>query len=189
VAVKLRGLLPPSDLPTARARIPAVAVRAVFVIAGVLLSLVDYRLTDWLAVGIALSVWAASSPQSLLGWVLILFLAAGQLGRHAGLDWRLLVLVAGLQLLHVLAMLTLELPWRSWVQAGVFVGPLLRFLTIQVIAQPLAVIVLLVLAPNGHGHRPLSVPEFALIGAAAFAGLALLLLRPWLDEAPRPPAA
>lgn len=186
--MKLPGVATPSDLPAAHARIPGFAVRAVFVIAGVLLSLVEYRPTGWLAVGIVLSVAAAWSPQSLLGWVLILFLAAGQLAHHAGLGWRFLVLVAGLHLLHVLGMLMLELPWRSWVQPAVFMGPLLRFLTIQVIAQPLAVAALLLLAPGDHGHRPVSVPEFALIGAAAFAGLALLLLGPWLDEDRPPPA-
>ncbi len=185
--MKLPGVVPPADLPLAGARIPAVVVRAVFTIAGVLLSLVDYGLTGWLAVGIVLSVAAASSPQYLLGWVLILFLAAGRLAHHPGLSWQFLVMLLGLHLLHVLAMLALELPWRSWVRPGVFVAPLRRFLVIQVPTQLLAVLALLLLAPSPDGHRPLTVAAFAVVGAVALAGLALLLTGSRLDER-RPPS-
>jgi hypothetical protein len=173
--MKLRSVASPPDLSHAGARIPAVAVRAAFSIAGVLLSLVDYGPTGWLAVGIVLSVAVAWSPQHLLGWVLILFLAAGRLAHHPGLSWQFLVLLAGLHLLHVLAMLALELPWRSWVQPAVFVAPLRRFVAIQVPTQLLAALALLLLAPSSDGHRPLTVAGFAVVGAVALAGLALLL--------------
>lgn len=186
--MNLRDLAAPSDLPAANARIPGIAVRVAFVIAGVLLSLVDYRLTGWLAVGTLLSIAAAWYPEQLLGWVVILFLAAGQLARDPALSWRFLVLLAGLHLLYVLAMLALGLPWRSWVQPAVFVAPLLRFVAIQIPTQLLAVLALLLLAPRGNGHRPLTVAEFAVIGAVALAGLALLLLGRRPDE-DRPAAA
>jgi hypothetical protein len=185
--MKLPGAARSPDLPLAGARIPAVVVRASFTIAGVLLSLVDYGLTGWLAVGVVLSVAAAALPQYLLGWVLILFLAAGRLAHHPGLSWQFLVILFGLHLLHVIAMLALELPWRSWVQPRVFVAPLRRFLVIQVPTQLLAVLALLLLAPNAHGHRPLTVAGFAVVGAVALAGLALLLTGPRLDER-RPPS-
>ena len=146
------------------------------------MSLVDYRLTGWLVVGSMLSVAAAWSPRYLLGWALILFLAAGQLARHPALSWQLLVLLAGLHLLHVLAMLALEVPWRDWVQPAVFAAPLVRFLVIQVPSQLLAVLALLLLAPGHNGHRPLTVTGFGVIGAGAVAGLALLLLGPRLEE-------
>jgi hypothetical protein len=185
--VKLPGVAPPPDLSHAGAWVPGLAVRAVFLIAGVLLSLVDYGLSGWLAVGIVLSVAAMWSPQHLLGWALILFLAAGRLAHHPALSWRLLVLLAGLHLLHVLAMLALELPWRSWVQPAVFVAPLRRFVVIQVPTQLLAVLAVLLLAPSPDGHRPLTIAGFAVVGGIALAGLALLLTGPRLDEArPRP---
>ncbi len=181
--MKLRGVMSPADLPLAGARIiPAVVVRAVFATAGVLLSVVDYGFTGWLAVGVMLSVTAAASPQYLLGWVLILFLAAGRLAHHPGLSWQFLVILLGLHLLHVLAMLALELPWRSWVQPPVFVAPLRRFLLIQVPTQVLAVLALLLLAPSADGHRPLTLAGFAVVGAVALAGLTLLLTGPRLDE-------
>jgi hypothetical protein len=186
--MKLPGMVPPAGLPDAGALIPAIAVRVVFVVAGVLLSLVDFGLTGWLAVGIVLSAATARSPRHLLGWVLILFLAAGRLAHHPSLSWRFLVLLAGVHLLHVLSLLVLELPWRSWVQPSVFLSPLLRFLMIQVPTQLLAVLALLLLAPRPDGHRPVTVAGFAVVGAAALAGLALLLSRRRLDEGRSPPA-
>ena len=114
--MKLAGLTAPTDLPGAGARVPALAVRAVFVVAGLLLSLVDYGFSGWVVAGIVLSVAAAWSPRNLLAWVMILYLAAGWLAHHASLSWQFLVVLAGVQLLHVLGTLTLELPPRSWVQ-------------------------------------------------------------------------
>jgi hypothetical protein len=172
------GVSPPTDLPVPDARIPGVSVRVTFVVVAVLLSIVDYGFSGWLAFGAVLGVAAAVAPETLLGWLVILFLAAGQLARHAHLTWRFLVLLAGLHLLHVLANLALELPWRAWIQPAAFVAPLRRFLSIQVPNQLLAVVALLLLAPNHSGHRPLSTAVVAVVGAAALAGLAALLLRP-----------
>lgn len=173
--MKLLGVAAPPDLSHAGARIPSVVVRVVFAIAGVLLSLVAYWPTGWLAVGIVLSVVVAWSPQHLLGWVLILFLAASRLAHQPGLSWRFLVLLAGLHLLHLLAMQILELPWRSWAQLAVFIPPLRRFVAIQVPTQLLAVGALLLLAPTPDGHRRLVVAGSAVVGAMALAGIALVL--------------
>ena len=133
-------------------------------VAGLLLSLVDYGFTGWLAVGILLSVAAAWSPRLLLAWVLILYLAAGRLAHHASLSWQFLVVLAGVQLLQVLGMLAIELPWRSWVQPQVLVAPLRRFLVIQVPTQLLAILALLLLAPSPDGHRPLTIAGFGVVG-------------------------
>jgi hypothetical protein len=186
--MKLPGMAAPGDLPAAGARIPGFTVRAAVLIAGVLLTLVDFGLTGWLGVGIALSLAAAWAPELLLGWVLIVFLAAGQLARHPGLSWRFAVLLAGLHLLHVLAMQTLELPWRSWLAPAVLVAPLRRFLVIQVPIQLLAVLALLLLARGHDGHRPLTVAGFAVVGIVALAGVGLLLLGPRVDDERSPPA-
>ena len=83
----------------------------------------------------------------------------------------------------MLASLSLELPWRSWIQPAVFVSPLRRFVLIQVPTQLLAVVALLLLAPSHSGHRPLTVAAFAVVGAAALAGLAVLFIRPRLADA------
>jgi hypothetical protein len=179
--MKLFGVAPPLDLP-ATARIPGFVIRVAFVIVGVLLSLDVFGLSGWLVVAIVLAVAATLAPQYLLGWVLILFLAAGQLAHHAELNWRFMVLLAGLHLLHVLSMWVLELPWRSRVQPSVIVAPLLGFLVIQVPVQLLAVVALVLLAPSTNGHRPLTITGFAMVGAVALAVLALWLTRPHHDE-------
>lgn len=175
--VMLPRLLPPSDRPATGARVPALAVNVALLIAGLGLSVVGYGISGWLVVAVALSAGAAWAPQSLLSWALILFLAAGQLARDATLTWRFLVLLAGIHLLHVLAMLTLELPRRSWVQPAVFVPPVKRLVAIQLPVQALAVVTLLLLAPGASGHRPLTAGAFSVVGAAALAGLAVALFR------------
>jgi len=180
--VKLLAITPPADLPVTGARIPGFAVRVALMITGALLTVVGYGVSGWLAVGIVLSVASAWLPRYLLGWALILFLAAGQLAREPALNWRLLVLLAGLHLLHVLAMLALELPWRAWVQPAVFQAPLQRFLVIQAPSQLLAILALLLLAPSHAGHRPLTVAGFAVVGTLALAAVGMLLFGPGSDD-------
>jgi hypothetical protein len=104
-----------------------------------------------------------------------LFLADGQLHHRATMSWRFMVLLAGLHLLHILALWVLELPSRIWVQPGVFAASLIRFVVIQIPIQLLAISSLLLFAPHANGHRPLTIAGFAVIGAVALAGLALRL--------------
>jgi hypothetical protein len=173
--MNLPALVPPPELPCAGARVPGFAPRVALVLAAALLSLVDFGATAWLGVGVALGMAAAAAPRTFAGWWLILFLALGRIGHAAALDWSLFVLLAGVHLLHVLAMLTLELPWRGWVQPRALLAPLRRFAVIQVPAQILAVVALLVLAPGQGGHRPLVLAAFSLVGALALAGAGWLL--------------
>lgn len=176
------GLVPPSDLPAAGARVPAIAVSATLLIAGLALTAVGYGVNGWLVAGGLLSAGAVWAPQYMLGWALILFVAAGELTRRDTLSWHVLVLLAGIHLIHILAMLSLELPRRSWVHPAVFAAPLRRFVAVQVPAQALAVLVLLLLSPDAAGHRPLRAGALAVVGAAAFVGLALVLLEARPDE-------
>jgi hypothetical protein len=167
----------PDDLPAVDARIPGLAVRAALATVGILLTVLVYGSSGWVAVGVIFSLLSAWAPEYLLSWMLIVFLALGELGRPAGLTWQLLVLIAGVHLLHLLGMLALALPWRSWLQPRAFERPLLRFIAIEIPVQLLAVAALLLFAPNAHGQRPLTVAAFSVVGAVALAGLALLLLR------------
>lgn len=173
--MNLPALAPPPELRAAAARIPGYAPRVALVIVGALLSLVDFGPSGWLGVGIALAVVAAWAPRVMLGWGLIVFLAVGRLGHAPALSWSFLVLLAGLHLLHMLAMLTLELPWRSWMEPAAFLAPAQRFVAIQIPAQVLAVVALVLLAPGHGGHRPLVLAGFAVVGALALVGVGLLL--------------
>lgn len=175
--MRLPELTPPPDRPVADARVRAVSLRVAVAVLGVLLTLAVYGTDGWLAVGIPFSVLAAWVPEYLLGWALIVFLALGELDRSPGLSWRLLVLLAGVHLLHLLGMLTLGLPWRSWVQPRVLLRLVRRFVAIQIPVQLTAVVLLLLLAPDAHGHRPITAAVFTVVGLTALSGLALLLLR------------
>jgi hypothetical protein len=176
------GLVPASDLPAPEARVPGVVVRVAVATVGILLTLVVYGTSGWLAVGVLFSLIAAWAPEYLLSWAVIVFLGVGELSRPGDLSWQLLVLIAGVHLLHLLGMLALALPWRSMLQSRVFKRPLLRFVTIQIPVQLLAVVVLLLLAPNAHGRRPLTVAALTIVGAIALAALALLLLARRADD-------
>jgi hypothetical protein len=175
--MNIADLNPPSDMPVADAWLPGVTVRIALALVGMLLTLDVFGTSGWLAMGIIFSLLAAAAPEYLFGWAVILLLGLGQLNRPAGVTWQLLILLAGIHLLHILGTFALAVPWRSWLQPRIFGQPLLRFLSIQIPVQLLAVVALLVLAPNAHGHRPLAVGAFAIIGAAALAALTLLLLR------------
>ncbi len=172
----LRRLRAPADLP-APAPIPGWSVRLLLVAVAVALSLLVYGPHGWFYVGVLLALLAASVPDYLLGWLLILFLALGELGHRSLLDWRVLALVAGVQMLHILAGLSYVVPWRSWVSPAALIAPLRRFIAIQLPSQLAAVLALVLLAPGAHGQRPLTFAAFTLAGAAALAGLARLLLR------------
>jgi hypothetical protein len=173
--MKLRDLLGPEDLPAPDAIVPGVMLPLALAIVGTLLSCVVYAQVGWIVVGILFSVIAAIVPDYLLGWGLILFLAIGELSRPGTLRWQLFVLLAGVHLLHVLSLLAHELPWRTWMQPAVLRRPVLRFIAIQIPSQLVALVALELLAPDRHGHRPVSVAEFGVLGAVALGGLALLL--------------
>lgn len=158
----------PPDLPSAGARLSGVVLRAALALLGMPLSVTAVGVSGWLVVGVALSLGAAWLRRHLLGWVLILFLAAGQLAREATLSWRLLILLAGIHLVHVLS---LELPARSWIGPWALLPSLRRLVRIQIPAQLTAINALLLLGAGSHGHRPVALPEFTLIGALALAGV------------------
>lgn len=175
--MRLAELTPPADLPAPDARIPALAVRFAVLLLGALLSLDVCGISGWLGLGVVLSLLAAVAPEYLFAWLLILYLAISESTAHNALTWEFLVLLAGVQLLHVLASLTVGLPWRTWLQPAVFERPLRRVLVTQIPVQLLAVLALLLLGPDAHGHRPVTVVEFTVVGSAALMLLALLLLR------------
>ncbi|MDA8291379.1 MAG: hypothetical protein M0Z33_06850 [Actinomycetota bacterium] len=175
-AQRRRGLLAPVDRPAPRARVPAGAIRVALVAVGMGLSLVVERSPALLVVSCALALAAALAPRYLWSWALVVVLALGELVHRAQLSWQFLVLLAGVHVLHALGLLAAEMPARSWFDPRVLVAPLVRVVAIQVPAQALAAGALLLLAPGAHGHRPVTVAAFAVIGVVALAGMMLVLL-------------
>lgn len=180
--MNLSALTAPPDLPVAGARIPALVIRAALATVGILLTLTVYGASDWLFVGVPLSLLAAAAPKYLLSWALIVFLALGQLARPTGLNWQLLALIFGVHLLHLLGTLALALPWQTLMKPDVFKRPLQRLVAIQIPVQALAVLELSLLGPNAHDRRPLTLSSFTIVGAVALAAFALLLVRRTKDH-------
>ncbi len=176
-----RGSVRSSGSVRLGASVPALGLFALIEVLELALAVVAYPLSAGIAVGVVLALASPWTPQRLGPWLAILILGLGQFTRHGGLGWRVLVLLAGLHLLHVAGSLALQLPWRSRLKLRVLSLPLRRFVTIQLPTQVAAALVLGLLAPDGYDHRPLSWPALAVVGAVALAGLALLLLRPWLS--------
>lgn len=179
------GLVTLRGLPQLGPRMPAVALPAIIGVLSLGLSVVSYGAAAGIPIGILLAVASPWAPYRLGPWGAILVIGLGQFTREPSLHWQSFVLLAGLHLLHVLGSLTAGIPWRSWVQLTVLRLPLLRFVAIQIPTQLLAGLTLAVLAPNSHGHRPVSWAGFGLIGAVALAGLALLLVTPLIAERSR----
>ena len=177
-AVSARNL----GMPRIGVSMPGWIVRTVFAVVGCGLTVVCYQPPLWI-VGAGLTGWAVVAPRRLVAWLLLPFLAASQLTRHpAPLNWRFMMLLAGLHLLHVLAAQIRQLPWRITVQLAAFTQPLVRFVAIQVPVQLVAIAVLALLAPESTSSRRLLVTGFGIAGSGALLVTALLLVVPLMRD-------
>jgi hypothetical protein len=158
---------------------PGIAPRLVLAASGSFLSFTAYRSAFPIVVGVLLAVVAAAVPRTMAAWILILFLGASRIPRdHSALDWRLLVLIFGLHLIHVVGAQALKLPVRSWVQVAMFRAPLLRFIAIQVPVQLVAIATLLLFGSRSDGGQRVEVAALGTVGAVAFVAVTLLLAAP-----------
>jgi hypothetical protein len=173
----------PPDLPRLGARMPGFVIRIWLAVLGIGLCFICYQQPFWILVGILLTGVAVAIPGRLAAWALVLFLGASQLPQDSSpLDWQFLVLLAGLHLIHVLAAYTFVIPPLRWVQLLALRPALLRFVAIQVPVQAVAVVALLLLAPEPDGSRNVALPALGIVGAVALVVLAGLLAVPLLRE-------
>ncbi len=116
-------------------------------------------------------------PRWRTAWVLIAVLAfSALLEPVTGASPRILALIAGAQLLHVLAAWMLAVPARARLEPAVLLPGLRRFIVIQLPVQAVAVAVLS-LRHAGGGGLPAIVAGAAVLLLGALVGL-LLLRRP-----------
>jgi hypothetical protein len=173
-------------LPPVGRRVPGFVPRAALAVVGAPLCFVCYQQAFWIAVGLVLAGLAVVFPQRFAAWALILLLGASRLPHESSpLKWQFFVLLAGLHLLHLLAAQAFDFPWRGWVQLAVFRRPLLRFLSIQIPVQALAVVALVALAPRSNGSRHVTLAAFGIVGAVSLVMVTLALAVPLLREKAR----
>jgi hypothetical protein len=131
-------------LPDRGGLLPLWTVRAVAGLVAVLLGAVVWNGSVWIALPVVIAAGAALLPSiGLVFLTLLLLVAAYAVNMPAGSPW-LFAFVAGLHLILVLDLLLLGLPLRGWISTSALRVLGSTFLKVQMMAQPLAAVALLV---------------------------------------------
>ncbi|PPB50724.1 hypothetical protein C4K88_02280 [Arthrobacter pityocampae] len=157
-------------VPDRRGLIPLWMVRSATALLAVLLGSIAWDGSVWIVLPLVVAVGAAVLPSvGVVTLSLLLLAVAYAVNVPAGSAW-LLVFVAGLHAIFVLYLLLLQLPLRGWISTAALRSLALAFLRIQAVAQPVAVLALLV------GDAGSSLPA-VLVGVAALLTWAVWLVR------------
>ncbi len=128
----------------------------------------------WLAVVTAAA--GAVLPRSLGTWIALGALIAGSLLAPAD-PARTAVIILLISISHAFGSLLLAVPGRAWITLRALMPTTRRVLLIQVLAQPVALLIGIVPVVRTTGAVPLAA-VFAVAGCAALAALLHRLLRP-----------
>lgn len=163
--------------PVVGRTIPTLALTAVTVVVGALLSWFVVGLSGWLVVSLLLVLAAAFLPRSPFVAILVIQLTVAELVvGPAGYTGRFALLLFGSHVLHATGALTDWLPRGARLQLSVLRRPVLRFVPVQVGVQVAAFAVLAL----AHGLDGRSFVWLGVVGAAAALVLGLTLLVPVL---------
>ncbi len=131
-------------VPDRSGLVPLSLVRAVTALVAVLLGTVAWNGSGWIVLPLLVAAGAAVVPSLGMAMLtLLLLVAAYAVSLPAGSPW-VFAFVAGLHALFVLYLLLLHLPLRGWISASALREVLVSFLRIQSVAQPAAILALLV---------------------------------------------
>ena len=161
-------------LSTERA-FPSVVLRLALVVVVAVAAVVLIPVIGWQVLALAAVVVGVVFPPSFGGWIAIVCLAVGMLMSEPNI-WRAMLAVLVVHLVHVLSSLILVTSWRGRVVAATLRPTLRRLLVVQLIAQPLTVLVMLLFLGAGGVDGDITVEGAAIAGAAALAGFAVLFL-------------
>lgn len=162
-------------VPDRRGLVPLPVVRGGTALAAVLLGALVWSGSAWIILPVLVAAGAAVVPSiGMASLSLLLLVVAYAVNMPAGSPW-LLVFVAGIHAVFLFYVLLLQLPLRGWISAAALRSVAVSFLRLQAVAQPVAVLALLV---DDAGSSLVVV----VMGAAALAGWALWLLGRWGGE-------
>lgn len=156
-------------VPDRRGLLPLWMVRSATALLAVLLGSIAWNGSVWIVLPVVVAAGAAVLPSVGVVTLSLLLAVAYAVNVPAGSVW-LLVFVAGLHAVFVLYLLLLQLPLRGWISIEALRSLALAFLRIQAVAQPVAVLALLV------GDAGSSLPA-VLVGVAALLAWAVWLVR------------
>ncbi|WP_311259270.1 hypothetical protein [Microbacterium sp. WCS2018Hpa-9] len=128
----------------------------------------------WQVAAVVLAIVAAVLPQTFAAWGSVGCLVIGMLISEPDLG-RAMIAVLVVQLIHVLMSLSLVIPAGSRVVIAALRPSGLRLLVVQVIAQPVTVVVMVVGGVAAQGSTS-TVPWAAVAGAGAVVALTATLL-------------
>ncbi|WP_431277046.1 hypothetical protein [Leifsonia poae] len=156
-------------------QVPGWAVRALFAIVAVALSVALAAPGFWLSVALLLAATAVAVPRWLTAWFLIGGLALSLLthGQSAN-DWRPYVLIAGAHALHILGSWMLVIPLRARTQPAALWPSARRFILIQVPVQVVAAAALVLTSATSGG----SILALAVVGGVAVVAIIVVLSAP-----------
>jgi len=158
--------------------VPGWTLRAAFAAVALPLLLAGVPSGPWTAIAALLIAVAVWRPRWLTAWVLIGVLVLSSLVEPGTLSVRMLALVAGAHLLHLLGAWMLVVPAAARVQPAVLLPSLRRFVLVQVPVQALAAILL---QPGGRAP----IPVLAGLSGVALLAVVGMLLPPLLRRPPR----
>ncbi|MGM7677425.1 hypothetical protein [Microbacterium sp. A94] len=158
------------DTVRTTAAVPAVVVWVLFLVfvSGTALLLVP--VVGWQIIVVLATAVGIVFPQSFGGWIAIAGIAIGMLMSEPML-WQTAVAVFAVHVIHVLSSLLLVLRWNSRVVLVALRPTLRRLLLIQLIAQPVTLLVMLVFTGTA-----VTVSGATIIGAGALAILVIVLI-------------
>lgn len=153
------------------AGVPGLALRVLLVLVGGAATFVlnPYPLWQW--IGVAAVVVGAAFPHTFVAWASVACIALGILVSEPS-PVRTAVAVLAIHLLHVLGCLCLTVPARARISLPALRPTLIRLRRVQVIAQPIALLAVILpdLGENGFAW-------LAPAGALILGALAVLLVR------------
>jgi hypothetical protein len=152
------------------ASMSGVVLRAVFIVFVAVVALLLVPVIGWQIAVVVAAVLGVVLPQSFGGWFSIAGVAVGMLMNDPSV-WRAMVAVLAVHIIHVISSLLLVTPWRSRVVLAALWPSLRRVLLIQLVAQPLTLLVMLAFLSG-----EVTVTGAAIIGAGALASFAVLFL-------------
>lgn len=158
------------------AAMPSLVLRLGLVLFVAIASLILVPVTGWQAAAVIAVALGVFIPQSFGGWIAIACIVVGILINEPSI-WRAMVAVLVVHIGHVVSSLLLAIPFRSRVVLAALRPTLRRVLLVQLITQPLTLVVMLTIGYMGDTSVTLVVMEVApIIGAGALAVFAILFL-------------
>lgn len=165
-----------NDWMRTQVAIPSLVLRIGFIVFVGAAALLLVPVMMWQIAAVVTAALGVFFPQTFGTWMAIVCISIGMVMSEPSI-WRAMIAVFVVHICHVISSLLLALPIRSRVVLAALVPTIRRLLLVQIIAQPLTLVVMLAVDVSGDTSLDFGVGELApIIGAGALAVFAILFL-------------